>query len=63
MIIIKYYEWLRILKDASRYPVWELCDKKYKKIRKLNKDEAKRMIKENNLRLVYFDNSGAIYEQ
>lgn len=63
MIIIKYYEWLRFLKYPDRMPVWEICGKDYKAIKPITRDEAKRLIKENNLRLVFHSNDGAIYEQ
>ena len=63
MIIIKYYEWLRFLKYPDRMPVWEICDKEYKTIRQINREEAKRLIKANNLKLVFHSNDGAIYEQ
>ena len=63
MIIIKYYEWLRLNKDPDRYPIWEICNEKYEKVKEITKEEAKRLIRENNLRLAHFDNNGAIYEQ
>lgn len=63
MIIIKYYEWLRFLKYPDRMPVWEICGKDYKVTKQITRDEAKRLIKENNLRLVFHSNDGAIYEQ
>lgn len=63
MIIIKYYEWLRFLKYPDRMPVWEICDKNYKPIKQITRDEAKKLIKAHNLRLVHHNNDGAIYEQ
>lgn len=62
MIIIKYYEWLRFAKDV-RETVWEVCNSKYKKIRQVSKEEALRLIRENNLHMVYKSSKGAIYEQ
>lgn len=64
MIIIKYYEWLRLIKDAERYPIWEkgkIVDGQYIKVKELTKEEAKRLIRENHFRLVHFNNDGAIY--
>lgn len=70
MIILKYYEWLRIqelmqkktgLKPDLRNPVYELCDEKFKKIRMISRDEAVEMIKENDLSLVHRNKYGAIY--
>lgn len=62
MIIIKYYEWLKFLKHPDRMPVWEICTKEYKAIKQISRDEAKRLIKNNNLKLVFHNNDGAIYE-
>ncbi|MBO7323715.1 MAG: hypothetical protein J6U51_09065 [Bacteroidales bacterium] len=61
MIIIKYFEWLKLFKD-ERYPIYELCNKKYEKVRQLSREDARRMIKDNHLRMVYFDANGAIWE-
>lgn len=70
MIIIKYYEWLRIqelmqpktgLKPDLRDSVYELVDEDFKKIRKLSKQEAVELIQENHLIRVHRDNNGAIW--
>lgn len=61
MIIIKYFEWLKLFKD-ERYPIYELCDKEYKCKRILSREEARKMIKQHHLRMVHFDESGAIWE-
>lgn len=61
MIIIKYYEWLKLGKD-ERIPIYELCDKEYKCKKTLSREDARRMIKDNHLRMVYFDANGAIWE-
>jgi hypothetical protein len=61
MIIIKYFEWLKLFKD-ERYPIYELCDKNYKCKKTLSREDARRMIRDNHLRLVHFNNDGAIWE-
>lgn len=61
MIIIKYYEWLKLFKD-ERIPVYELCNKRYEKVRQLSREDAIRMIREHNLRIVHKDTNGTIWE-
>lgn len=61
MIIIKYFEWMKLIKD-ERHPVYEICDKHYKCRRQIPREEAQKLIKEHNLRLVHRDNDGAIWE-
>ena len=61
MIIIKYFEWMKLIKD-ERHPVYEICDKHYKRRRQIPREEAQKLIKEHNLRLVHFNNDGAIWE-
>lgn len=61
MIIIKYFEWLRFLVEPERFPVWEIVDKEFEKIREIKPDEAKRLIKKHGLKLVHFNSNGAIY--
>ena len=60
MIIIKYYEWLKIQPDL-REVVYELCNDAFKKIRQLSKEEAIKMINENHLQRVHRNNLGAIW--
>jgi hypothetical protein len=61
MIIIKYFEWMKLIKD-ERHPVYEICDKHYKCRKKISREEAMWLIKDNNLRLAFFSNDGAIWE-
>ena len=61
MIIIRYYEWLKLFKE-ERYPIFELCNDKYECKKELTRDEAREMIKKNHLRLVYHDKNGDIWE-
>ena len=61
MIIIKYFEWLKLFKE-ERLPVYELCNKKYEKVRQLSREDAIRMIRDNNLRIVHKDKNGTIWE-
>ncbi len=70
MIIIKYYEWLKIqellikkngLNPDIREAVYELCNDDFKKIRQLNKQEAIELIEENHLTRVHRNKYGAIW--
>lgn len=70
MIIIKYYEWLKIqellikkngLNPDIREAVYELCNDDFKKIRQLNKQEAIELIEENHLTQVHRNKYGAIW--
>jgi hypothetical protein len=61
MIIIKYPEWLRLQPDY-REMVYELCDDEFKKIKKISKEEAIELIKENDLRMVHRNKYGAIWK-
>lgn len=60
MVIIKYYEWLKIQPDL-REVVYELCKEDFKKIRQLTKEEAIELIEENHLVRVHKDKYGAIW--
>ena len=60
MVIIKYYEWLKIQPDL-REVVYELCDDDFKKVRQLDKEEAIELINENHLTRVHRDKYGAIW--
>lgn len=60
MIVIKYHEWLRFDPDYKG-TVYELCDDEFKKIRKISKDEAIKLIDENNLQKVHRNHHGAIW--
>lgn len=70
MIIIKYYEWLKIqellmkstgIKPDIREAVYELCNDDFKKIRQLKKEEAIELIEENHLMRVHRNQHGAIW--
>lgn len=70
MVIIKYYEWLKIqellmkkngLKPDIREVVYELCSNDFKKIRQISKEEAVEIIEENHLVRVHRDKYGAIW--
>ena len=70
MIIIKYYEWLKIqellikkngLNPDIREAVYELCNDDFKKIRQLNKQKAIELIEENHLTRVHRNKYGAIW--
>ena len=67
MIIIKYYEWMKVFPD-QRQIVYEQCvrDRNEKDgvrtLRKLNKDEAMELIQENNLHIVHRNKHGCIWE-
>ena len=70
MIIIKYYEWLKIqelfkektgLNPDIREAVYELCDDKFKKIRVIKKDEAVDLIEKNHLVRVHRNKYGCIW--
>lgn len=60
MIIIKYFEWLKIQQDL-RDVVYELVTEDFKKIRQLKKEEALELIQENNLVRVHRNKYGAIW--
>ena len=61
MVIIKYFEWLRIFPDY-REVIYELCRDDFKKIRQITKEEAIRLIDENHLQKVHWNSSGAIWK-
>ena len=70
MVILKYYEWLKIqellmkkngLKPDIREVVYELCSNDFKKIRQISKEEAVEIIEENHLVRVHRDKYGAIW--
>ncbi len=54
MIIIKYFEWMKLLKD-ERHPVYEICDKHYKCRRQITREEPR-----NSSRSMIFASSTAI---
>ena len=71
MVILKYFEWLRIqeliskktgLKPDIREAVYELCTDKFKKIRRISKEEAIELIQENRLQKVHWSRYGAIWK-
>ena len=61
MVIIKYNEWL-IFDPDLRGTVYELCSDDFKKVRKLSKEEAVKIIKENRLERVHRNRYGAIWK-
>jgi hypothetical protein len=60
MIIIKYHEWLTIQPDI-RQTIYELCSDDFKAKRQITKEEAIKMIQENNLQRVHRNRFGAIW--
>jgi hypothetical protein len=61
MIIIKYYEWLKIQPDL-RETVYEQCDDNFKKVKQITKEEAISFIEDNNLQRVHRNKYGAIWK-
>ena len=67
MMIIKYYEWMKVFPD-QRQIVYEQCaqDRNEKDgvrtLRRLNKEEAMELIEENNLRVVHRNKYGTIWD-
>ena len=67
MMIIKYYEWMKVFPD-QRQIVYEQCvrDRNEKDgvrtLRNLNKEEAMELIQENNLHIVHRNKHGCIWE-
>lgn len=60
MIIIKYHEWL-IIQPELRQVIYELCSDDFKAKRQITKEEAIKMIQENNLQRVHRNRFGAIW--
>lgn len=60
MIIIKYHEWLTIQPDLHQV-IYELCSDDFKAKRQITKEEAIKMIQENNLQRVHRNRFGAIW--
>lgn len=60
MVIIKYHEWLKIL-PYYKETVYELCSDDFKKVKRLSKEEAIKMIEENNLKRVHRNMFGAVW--
>ena len=60
MIIIKYHEWLTI-QPEFRQTIYELCSDDFKAKRQITKEEAIKMIQENNLQRVHRNRFGAIW--
>ena len=67
MMIIKYYEWMKVFPD-QRQIVYEQCVRdrnekdEVRTLRKLNKEEAMELIQENNLHIVHRNKHGTIWE-
>ena len=61
MIIIKYYEWLKIQPDLIE-TVYEQCDDNFKKVKQITKEEAISFIEDNNLQRVHRNKYGAIWK-
>ena len=67
MMIIKYYEWLKIIPD-EKHPICELCKRDtdaedgIRKIKNIDKQTAQRMIEDNHLRVVCKNKYGIIWE-
>lgn len=60
MIIIKYFEWLKIQPDY-REAVYELCNDDFEKVRVLSKEKAVEMIRANKLTMVHRNIAGTIW--
>lgn len=60
MIVLKYFEWMKIHPDY-REVIYELCDDNFKPKRRLSKEEAVELIMENHLTRVHRDHDGAIW--
>ena len=60
MVIIKYYEWLKIQPDL-REAVYELCNNDFKNGKQITKEEAMKLIEENHLVRVHRDKYGVIW--
>ena len=60
MVIIKYFEWLKVQPDF-REVVYEQCNDDFKKVRQLTKQEAIEKIEENHLVKVHRNKYGAIW--
>lgn len=61
MIIIKYFEWLKIQPDL-RDVVYAVCDDDFKNAKPISKEEAIKLIKKNNLQRVHRNQYGAIWK-
>ena len=70
MIIIKYYEWLRII-PGEKHAVYESCEitvnpktgeKETTSVKTLSKEDAKAIIAKNNMRIVRRNKHGVIWE-
>ena len=67
MMIIKYFEWLRILPE-EKHAIYELCKRDpkeedgVKRIKTLTREVAKKMIEDNNLHIVQRNKYGIIWE-
>lgn len=67
MMIIKYYEWLKILPD-EKHAIYELCERDdnietgVRKIRNLDKHTAMAMIAEKHMQVVCKNKHGIIWE-
>lgn len=60
MIIIRYNEWIRLLPE-EKHIVYEICDEKFKRLRIIDRTEAKRLINIHGLKLVFKSKDGAIF--
>ena len=66
-MIIKYYEWLRLLPD-ERYAVYEICERDpelkdgVRHVKYIEKEEAKKLIEVKNLHVVHRNKLGVIWE-
>lgn len=61
MIIIKYHEWLRFEPDY-REIVYELCNDDFEKVKKISKEKAIELIKDNGLQKVHHNRYGSIWK-
>lgn len=61
MTIIKYHEWFRLMPDF-RNTIYELCEDDFRKVKQITKEEAVRLIEENDLVKVHRDRFGTIWK-
>jgi hypothetical protein len=61
MVILKYNEWLIFYPDI-RNTVYELCKDDFTKIRQISREEARKKIEENGLKMVHSSKHGTIWK-
>lgn len=61
MVIVKYYEWLRFEPDYKQ-TIYELCNESFERVKKISKQNAIDLIRENGLQKVHHCRYGAIWK-